>query len=120
MIKGVHSAIIWTEDVARLVPFYRDTLGLKVQMDTPGFVVFEAESGAQLCVGSHSEVKGQSREPNRVMIDLTVDDCRAEYNRLSAKGVQFVREPSQDQNDGFTIATMQDPDGNTLQLFQTP
>ena len=43
MIKGVHSVIVWTEDIARLLPFYRDTLGLRTEMDTPEFVVFAAD-----------------------------------------------------------------------------
>lgn len=120
MIKGVHSTIIWTEDLGRLLPFYRDTLGLKTQMETGEFVVFAAEQGTPLCLGVHSEVKGQSRDPSRVMIDLAVDDCQEEYGRLRAKGVEFIREPSVDPNDGITIATLNDPDGNILQLMQEP
>lgn len=120
MIKGVHSAIIWTEDLGRLLPFYRDTLGLKTQMETGEFVVFAAEQGAALCLGLHSEVKGPSRDPSRVMVDLAVDDCRAEYDRLRAKGVEFIREPGVDPGDGIMIATFKDPDGNVLQLMQEP
>ena len=112
MIKGVHSVVIWTDDLARLVPFYRDVLGLKAEMESPEFALF----GSQLALGKHSHVQGRSKDPNRVMVDLTVDDCRAEYERLRAKGVEFVREPEEDQ--GLIIATFTDPDGNTLQLFQ--
>ncbi len=115
MIKGVHSAIIWTDDLGRLTAFYRDTLGLKVEMEDAENVVFAGE-GAQLALGRHSEVSGRSREPYRVMVDLAVDDCEAEYERLQAKGVAFVRAPSEE--DGFVIATFEDPDGNMLQLFQ--
>ncbi len=32
MVTGMHSVLIWSEDVKRLVPFYRDVLGLKPQM----------------------------------------------------------------------------------------
>ena len=120
MIKGIHSTIIWTEDLGRLSGFYRDTLGMKQDLDTPEFVVFAAAEGASLALGRHSEVSGKSRDPYRVMIDLTVDDCQAEYERLKAKGVPFSRSPSKDEGDGFIIATFQDPDGNTLQLFQAP
>ena len=118
MIKGVHSAIIWTEEMGRLLPFYRDTVGMPVEMDTPEFVVFAAEGAGQLCLGVHSEVKGQSRDPNRMMIDLGVDDCQAEYQRLRSKGVEFVREPSTDPGDGLIVATFKDPDGNLVQLIQ--
>jgi len=118
VIKGVHSAIIWTEDMGRLLPFYRDTVGLRTEMDTPEFVVFAASVGGQFCLGLHSDVKGQSRDPNRMMIDLGVDDCQAEYERLRSKGVEFVREPSTDSGDPLIVATFKDPDGNLVQLIQ--
>ncbi len=116
MITGVHSVLIWTEELQRLVPFYRDILGLKPEMESEGFVIFQSSSGPALGLGAHSEVKGRSREPNRVMVDLAVDDCQAEYERLSGQGVEFVRKPNEDN--GVIIATFLDPDGNVLQLFQ--
>lgn len=118
MLKGIPHVLIWTEDLQRLVPFYRDVLGLTTEMEAEGFVVFKTASGAQLGLGAHSEVKGRSRDPNRVMVDFAVDDCQAEYERLSGQGVEFVRKPSEDG--GAIIATLVDPDGNVLQLFQEP
>jgi predicted enzyme related to lactoylglutathione lyase len=50
------------------------------------------------------------------MVDFTVDDCQAEYERLSGHGVEFIRAPSKE--DDAVIATFSDPDGNVLQLFQ--
>jgi len=119
MIKGIHSTFIWTEDLPGLLSFYRDTFGLETDMEAQGFVMFKTSSGAALGLGVHSEVKGKSNEP-RVMVNFSVDDCRAEYERLSAKGVKFIKEPEVDPGDGFVLATLVDPDGNTLQLFQEP
>jgi predicted enzyme related to lactoylglutathione lyase len=119
MIKGVHSTVIWTDDLSRLTAFYRDTMGMTTEMESPEFVVF-AGAPSQLALGRHSEVAGPSKDPYRVMVDLIVDDCQAEYERLKAKGVEFLRPPGQDQAGGFTIATLRDIDGNTLQLFQLP
>ncbi len=122
MLGKIHSTLIWTDDLTRLTDFYRDKLGLKVEMETDGFVVFAAAhpGDAQLALGLHSEVSGPTKEPNRIMIDFLVEDCRKAYHELKGKGVQFSREPSIDEGDGFMIATFQDPDGNTLQLFQPP
>jgi predicted enzyme related to lactoylglutathione lyase len=114
VIKDVHSAIIWTDDMGRLLPFYRDVLGLGTQMEADGFAVL---SGGKLALGVHSEVKGAAKDPNRLMVNLSVDDCQAEYERLKGQGVKFLREPSEDQG-GVIIATLADPDGNLLQLFQ--
>jgi predicted enzyme related to lactoylglutathione lyase len=116
MLTGIHSVLIWTEDVNRLLPFYRDVLGLKPEMEAEGFVIFQASTGAQLALGAHSEVEGRSRDPYRVMVDFQVDDCQATYERLSKQGVEFMRAPSKE--DGVIIATLRDPDGNVLQLFQ--
>ncbi|KKL75716.1 hypothetical protein LCGC14_2052060, partial [marine sediment metagenome] len=90
MITGIHSVIIWTEDVNRLLPFYRDVLGLKPEIEAEGFVIFEASTGAQLALGAHSDVQGRSRDPYRVMVDFQVDDCQAAYQRLSKQGVEFI------------------------------
>ncbi len=51
------------------------------------------------------------------MVGFNVDDISGECVRLKGKGVQFIREPSKDPS-GITIATLLDPDGNTLQLFE--
>jgi len=116
MALKIHSVMIGTEDLPRLGAFYRDVIGLKPEMEDGSFVVFAGEGGAQLALGIHSKVKGQAKEPDRVIVDFGVDDCQAEYERLNAKGVKFTRPPSQDE--GAIIATFLDPDGNTLQLFQ--
>ena len=53
------------------------------------------------------------------MINLGVDDIHAEHNRLSDAGVVFIRPPERESWGGW-VATFQDPDGNLLQLLQTP
>ena len=115
MLTKLHSVLIWSEDVSRLVPFYRDVLGLRPAAETEGFVVFIL-NGAGLAIGTHSDVQGPSRDPNRVMVNLRVDDCQAEYERLSAQGVEFIRPPTKDAI--HIIATFHDPDGNVLQLLE--
>jgi len=114
VIKGFQGIIISTDDLTRLLPFYKDTLGLGTQIQSEGFVVL---GGGQIALGLHSQVRGKSRDPNRVIVNLNVDDCQAEYERLSGMGVEFIRKPSKEAPD-LKIATFLDPDGNTLQLFE--
>jgi predicted enzyme related to lactoylglutathione lyase len=114
LIEGFEGIIISTGNFARLLPFYRDTLGLGTQMESGGFAVL---GGGQIAVGHHSEVDGKSRDPNRVIVNLKVNSCQTEYERLKALGVEFIREPSRESDD-LIIATLLDPDGNTLQLFE--
>lgn len=117
MVKGLAGASIWSADLNNLLPFYRDTLGLKPTLESPGFVVFGEISGATLGLGTHSEVKGKNADPARHMVALATDDVEAEYQRLKSKGVEFIEAPT--KFDQITIATLKDPEGNYVQLFHS-
>jgi predicted enzyme related to lactoylglutathione lyase len=128
MIKGLASAAIWSEDSKKLVPFYRDTLGLKqtfmdgedqAASEEAGYYTFDGGNGARIGLGTHSEVMGRASDPYRHMVGLLVDDVKAEHGRLKGKGVEFIEEPT-DYGDGYWIATLKDPEGNLIQLFQMP
>lgn len=119
MIKGLKSASIWSEDhTKKLLPFYRDVVGLPVALEVPGFAVLGNQAGATLNLGTHSDVRGDARDPYRHIVALEVDDCRAETARLKAGGVPFVEEPNVIEGAGITIATFKDPEGNLVQIFQ--
>ena len=117
MIKQLASASIWSEDLNNLLPFYRDVLGLKVSMESPGFVVLGADQPnvPALGLGTHSEVHGRNADPARHMVALTTDNLTADWKRLKEAGVEFVQDPT-DYGD-LWIATLKDPEGNLVQLF---
>ena len=110
--------VIWTEDLETLVEFYRDMLGLTPHSVRPDFVAFRWNE-MRLSIGKHSEVRGRSGEPYRVMVNLGVSDIQRLHRELTAKGVPFLRPPEQEHWGGW-VATLSDPDGNTLQLIQQP
>ena len=116
-ITGVAGVILWTENYAAMVSFYRDTLGLTPRSVKQRFANF-AWGDFRLSIGLHAEVHGRARDPLRIMINLGVDDVFAVYRRLSAAGVVFLRPPERETCGGW-VATFSDPDGNTLQLLQT-
>ena len=116
MIKGLAGASIWSEDLNRLLPFYRDVLGLTVTIESPGFVLFGKPGTPALGLGSHSEVKGRNVDPARHMVGLTSDDVDADWKRLKDAGVEFIEKPT-DYGD-VRLATLKDPDGNFVQLLQ--
>ena len=117
MIKGLQLATIWSEDLNNLLPFYRDTLGLKVGIEAEGFVAFGDINTPSLALGTHSDVHGANTDPARHMVGLATDDLDAEYERLKGKGVEFIQAPSDAADDGPRIATLKDPEGNLVQLF---
>ena len=118
MIDGVVGVVIWTDNLSALVSFYRDTLGLKPHSVRPDFVAFKW-GDMRLSIGAHSEVKGRTAEPNRIMVNLGVTDIHQAYRSLSNAGVKFSRPPEQEHWGGW-VSTFSDLDGNVLQLLQQP
>ena len=116
MIKGLRGASIWSEDVKNLLAFYRDVLGLKVGLESPGFVVLGELGAPALALGTHSEVHGRNTDPARHMVALWSDDVRTDWKRLKEAGVEFVEDPTDYPN--ARIATLKDPEGNLVQLLE--
>ena len=119
MIKQFSGVSLWSEDLNNLLPFYRDVLGLKVIHESPSFVVLGEDEmdGATLGLGTHSEVHGRNADPARHMIGFTSDDIRADWKRLKESGVEFIEDPTEYGGD-MSIATLKDPEGNLVQLWQ--
>lgn len=123
MIRGVESVTIFSENAANLAKFYKDKVGLKAtteaEMGENGdeFYEFKLAEGSPLYVIDHSEVKGKSKEPKRVMINLEVDDIEKEAEKLDKAGVKKIQDIYHVQDYGM-IATFEDVDGNFFQLVQ--
>lgn len=70
-------------------------------------------------IGAHSEVKGASKEPQRLLINLETAEIEEEYKRIKeVEGVKVVKELYEMEGySGMWIATFADPDGNYFQLM---
>ncbi len=119
-IQGIAGVLIWTEAerFEAMARFYRDRLGLTPRTSKPDFINFDW-GGVRLSVGVHDRVRGESRDPLRIMVNLAVADIRAAHARLTTAGVVFTRAPEA-EDWGGQVATFLDPDGNLLQLLQLP
>ena len=106
---------ITSEDPGRLLAFYRDVVGspAKPEMGDAAMDI----GGATLGIDGHSMVRGAAKEPQRVLIDLFVDDLMTEQRRLENLGVTFVRTAGREYWGGV-ISTLLDPDGNYIQLIE--
>ncbi|MEX2245261.1 MAG: VOC family protein [Dehalococcoidia bacterium] len=104
-----------SEDPQRLMKFYADVVGLPRKPEM-GEGALDA-AGATLGFDGHSELKGATKEPARVLIDLFVDDLKAEQARLEGQGVKFIRKEGKEAWGGV-ISTFVDPDGNYCQLIE--
>jgi predicted enzyme related to lactoylglutathione lyase len=108
---------ITSEQPEAMIAFYRDVLHLPLN-PAVGEGAFQA-GGATLIFDGHSQTKGTAREPQRCLIDFTVEDLMAEKARREAAGARFIREPAREYWGGL-ISTFLDPDGNYLQLIEMP
>lgn len=117
MIKEFAGASIWSEDVNNLLPFYRDVLGLKVTMESPGYAFLGSEEAEApgLLLGTHSDVQGRNTDPARHMVAFLSDDLTTDWERLKEAGVEFIEDPTAYED--MRIATLKDPEGNLVQLY---
>lgn len=118
MITGVVGAIIWTDDLDRLLDFYENILGLNRHSRHGDFVSFRWGK-FRLGIGVHKLIEGSSKDSYRIMINFGTKDILPLVQQLKDKGVKFLREPDQEHWGGI-VATLEDPDGNVIQLLQQP
>src|SRR4051794_8570765 len=129
------SSQLWVHDQDEALAFYTDKLGMEVRSDVtlpemgdfrwlavgpPGqdiSIVLMAIPGAPVMD------EDSRRQVNEVMakgfagtLFLTTDDCRASYEELKARGVEFTEEP-EDRPYGID-AGFRDPSGNNFRLTQ--
>lgn len=119
MITTLGGVSIWSSDLNNLLPFYRDVVGLPVQIDgADGFALLGEPGQAALGLGTHSDVRGSSTDPFRIMVGFTTTDIQADFARMKAAGADFIEEPNLQPGGGLWLATFKDPEGNIGQLFQ--
>ena len=96
--------------------FYREVVGLPPHPDPNRESTFVA-GGTEIVIDSHSEVKSQSAQPQRILLNFFVEDIAREQQRLEDAGVEFIRKQGREYWGGV-ISTFRDPDGNFLQLIE--
>jgi predicted enzyme related to lactoylglutathione lyase len=135
MIK-IATAQLWVQDQDEALAFYREKVGFEVRADVtmaemgdfrwltvgpvgqpdiavvlmaiPGPPVMDAETGEQVRTLMAKGFAGT--------IFLTTDDCRASYDELKGRGLEFVEEP--EERPYGIDAAFRDPSGNHIRLTQ--
>jgi predicted enzyme related to lactoylglutathione lyase len=135
MIK-IASTQLWVEDQEEALAFYTEKVGMEIQMDVtlpemgnfrwltvapagqsdvsivlmpiPGAPMFDDETAGQVRTLMAKGLAGT--------VFLTTDDCRASFEELRGRGVEFVEEP-EDRPYGID-AGFRDPSGNHIRITQ--
>jgi catechol 2,3-dioxygenase-like lactoylglutathione lyase family enzyme len=132
MSQGVAVVGLYVRDQDEAVEFYVEKLGFKVHTDArngdyrwltvqhpeqPSFQLglFKPQPPTvdTATAQTLSEVVAKGAMPPLV---LTVDDCRAAYERMRAAGVEFTQAPT--DRYGAVDASFRDPSGNGWKLIE--
>jgi catechol 2,3-dioxygenase-like lactoylglutathione lyase family enzyme len=132
----IANAQLWVHDQDEALAFYTQKLGMEVRADVtlpemgdfrwltvgpadqPDFaIVLMAIPGAPVMDPDTAElVRSLVAKGFAGTVFLTTDDCRASYEQLKARGVEFTEEPEERPygiDSGF-----RDPSGNSLRLTE--
>jgi len=125
MFHRIAATVLFVKDMAKCKTFYRDTLGLQVtehdpehvavQMDNVYFLLLEVGAAAHMI--SEQELDLSIEGGPRGLLAAGVEDVDAAYEVLKAKGVTFLRPPT-DQPWGLRTAYFADPEGNLWEINQ--
>src|ERR1700737_400589 len=125
MFHSVIATVLFVRALARGMTFYRGTLGLQVQESDSDSVSFQMENVYFLLLEVSAAADLISEEPLELKIEggprgllaAGVEDVDAAYEALKAKGVTFLRPPT-DQSWGLRTAYFADPEGNIWEINQ--
>jgi len=127
MIHKIEAIVLFVQDLARCTAFYRDTFKLQYKGSDADSASFLLEDGLYLILLSPSgaadllgtEVNELKIEGGpRGLLAAGVADVHAAYEELKAKGVTFVRPPTE-QHWGLRTAHFADPEGNIWEINQS-
>ena len=110
MATKISYVIKFVSDMNRAVKFYRDTLGLPLKFESPGWSEF-VTGDVTLALHPASE----KNPAGGVELGFTTGDLRKTYEDLKAKGVQFPMAPTK-QDFGGLLAQFVDSEGGHCSL----
>ena len=132
MSQGIEMGGLYVRDQDEAVKFYVDKLGFKIKTDVrngdyrwltvqhpeqPSFELGLLKAGPP----THDAATAQSinalvAKGAMPPLILAVDDCRAQYELLKDKGVEFTQEPT--ERYGKVDAGFRDPSGNGWKMIE--
>jgi predicted enzyme related to lactoylglutathione lyase len=114
MIGKLTTIMLIVRDMERSVAFYRDVVGLKVELHTPGW---SSLSAGNITLGLHPESPHSKVAPTLgCTFGFEVSDIQGVVQELKSKNVPMMMEPIHEDFGWLAIFT--DPDGYPVQLVE--
>ncbi len=117
-ITGVGGVFFKAKDPKVLAAWYRDVLGMPVEVWGGAKLRYDAPNHPPAAIWSAFPASTNYFAPStsQFMINYTVDDMDAIVSRLQAKGVTILKRDDSDPNGRF--AWVLDPEGNKIELWE--
>ena len=114
---NLNSIMVGTAQPKVLAEFYEKVFDHPADMIEGNWYGWKVGS-TYFSVGEHSEIKGSSKEPARIILNLETAEIKEEFERIKNTGANVVKELYEMEGmQGMWIATFADPDGNYFQLM---
>jgi predicted enzyme related to lactoylglutathione lyase len=114
MVAGI--SVVWlpVTDVGRSITFYRDQLGLEQLQREDDWAQLDAH-GVRIGLNATESPRGDG---GAVIAFQAEDELESAVRELREHGVEIAGEIS--EHPWGRVATLKDPDGNDLQLYEPP
>ena len=112
------STMLCVTDVERSTVWYRDKLGFEVLNQEAEIAVLRIDSGIVYLFAESPPTEDKPSEhlvPKPGGVILTVEDCRAAYEELRERGVEFLTPPKSPLWGGWRCFA-HDPDGYLVEI----
>jgi lactoylglutathione lyase len=122
MLSRVDYVMVNVSEMGRSVAFYRDTLGLALRFESPGWSEFE--TGATTLAlhlapaGSGGGPAGSGPRAGTCSLGFSVVDVDRTVAQLQAQGARFALAPTDQPEEGIRLAVCTDPDGLPISFAQ--
>jgi hypothetical protein len=114
----VGGIVLGSTDPDRLWEWYRTAFAPGARKEGP--VLALELGGTYLIFESRDDVGPKAAEPGRLLVNYEVDDIRAVADHLTSeldvRWIRTVEEPA--PGEPVLLGTVEDPDGNYVQIFQ--
>jgi catechol 2,3-dioxygenase-like lactoylglutathione lyase family enzyme len=112
-VPRLGSLLLASTDPDRLRTWYAEMFG--AEPDPDGFLHF---GPVAVLVDGRDDLAATTREPGRVILNYEVTDIAATARFLDSRDVTWVSQVEYREDGGAWFGTVEDPDGNYVQLIQ--
>lgn len=119
-LDTISYVIVYVRDTEKALPFYRDTLGMKVKSAEPGWVELETKGTTLALHGMEPGKQHPGHKEGQPIVVFSVEKIHESIEALKTRGVKIEGAPKQVCEAGDHVGMsveFHDPDGNLYSLF---